>query len=156
MKKAIVVAALGLVAAGCTSETHTSSSTSSTTKMPHAQAVREWVETTMDYQQDLANAVVSAGLAAGRLDYAALHAACHRAHDAADELQRHMPTPDKELTDTLQASLNDFDTASHFCVAAVEDNDANEARHTGEFMRSADEHLKIAAGIRDRLVKGTS
>jgi hypothetical protein len=97
-----------------------------------------------------------ASQAIGSRDYAGLAADCHQAHDAVSALQGHMPTRDKELTDALQASLSDFDTASHFCVAAVEDNDANEARHTDEFISSSDGHLMTATAIRDRIINGTT
>ena len=154
MKEAIVAAALGLVAAGCLSQTHTSSSTTATTTS-HAQAVRAWAELTRPHMQDLGIAMGQASQAIASQDYAGLAADCHRAHDAASALQGHMPTPDKELTDALQASLSDFDTASHFCVAAVEDTDANEARHAGEFISSSEGHLMTATAIRDRIVNGT-
>jgi hypothetical protein len=154
MKEAIVGAALVLVAAGCVPQTHTSSSTTATTAS-HAQAVRAWAELTKDHMEDLGIAVGEATIAADRQDYAGLAGDCHQGHDAADALQGHMPTPDKELTDALQASLSDFDTASHFCVAAVEDKDANEARHAREFLSFADGHLATATAIRDRIVNGT-
>jgi hypothetical protein len=105
--------------------------------------------------QDLGIAMGKADQAIASQDYAGLAADCHQAHDAASALQGHMPTPDKELTDALQASLSDFDTATHFCVAAVEDNDANEARHTRELMNSSEGHLRTATAIRDRIVNGT-
>ena len=155
MKEAIVGAALVLVATSCSPQTHTSSSTTATTTS-HAQAVRAWVELTRTHMQDLGIAMGKASVAIGSQDYAGLAADCHQAHDAASFLQGHMPTPDKELTDALQASLSDFDTASHFCVAAVEDNDANEARHTGEFINSSDGHLMTATAIRDRIINGTT
>jgi hypothetical protein len=155
MREAIVGAALILVAAGCSPQTHTSGSTTATTTS-HAQAVRAWVELTKTPMQDLGIAMGKASLAIGTRDYTGLGAACRQAHDAANALQGHMPSPDKELTDALQASLSDFDTASHFCVAAVEDNDANEARHTDELMNSSDRHLMTTTAIRDRIVNGTS
>jgi hypothetical protein len=154
MKEAIVGAALVLVAAGCVAQTHTSSSTTATTTS-HAQAVRAWVELTNTQMQDLGIAMGKANVAARSQDYAGLAAACHQAHDAASALQGHMPTPDKELTDALQASLSDFDTASHFCVAGVEDKDANEARHSDDFISSSEGHLMTATAIRDRIVNGT-
>ena len=154
MKEAIVGAALVLVAAGCVPQTHTSSTTTATTTS-HAQAVRAWAELTNNHMQDLGIAVGKANIAAASQDYAGLAADCHQAHDATDALQGHMPTPDKELTAALQASLSDFDTASHFCVAAVEDKDANEARHAREFLSSSEGHLTTAAAIRDRIVNGT-
>jgi hypothetical protein len=146
---------LVVVAAGCSPQTHTSSSTSATTTS-HAQAVRAWVELANTHMQDLGIAMGKASHAIGSQDYAGLAAACHQAHDAAGAIQGHMPTPDKELTDALQASLSDFDTASHFCVAAVEDKDANEARHTDEFISSSEAHLMTAAAIRDRIINGTT
>lgn len=154
IKEAIMGAALVLVAAGCSSRTHTGSTTPTTT--PNAQAVRAWVELTKTDMQGLGIAMGKASLAIASQDYADLGVACRQAHDAASALQAHMPSPDKELTDALQASLSDFDTASHFCVAAVEDNDANEARHTDEFMGSSDRHLLTANAIRDRIINGTT
>lgn len=154
MKEAIVGAALVLVAAGCGPRTHTSSSTTATTTS-HAQAVRAWDELTRTHMQDLGIAMGQASQAAASQDYAHLAADCHQAHDAASALQGHMPAPDKELTDALQASLSDFDTASHFCVAAVEVKDAKEARHAREFMNSAEGQLVTATAIRDRILNGT-
>lgn len=155
MKRAIVGAAVVLVVAGCSPQTHTSGS-GTTTTTSHAQAVRGWVELTKDHMQDLGIAMGKATFAIGSHDYAALGAACHDGHDAARFLQSHMPSPDKELTDALQASLDDFDAASHFCVAAIEDSDANEARHAGEFMDTAEGHLMTATAIRDRIVNGAT
>jgi len=105
--------------------------------------------------QELGIAVGKANIAAASPDYAGLAADCHQAHDAAEALEGHMPTPDKELTDALQASLSDFHVASHFCIAAVEDKDANEARHAREFLSSSEGHLMTATAIRDRIVNGT-
>lgn len=145
-----------LVVAGCSSQNHTSGSGTTTTTSSHPQAVREWIELTKDHMQDLGIAMGKATVAVGAHDYAALGAACHEGHDAASFLQGHIPSPDKELTTALQASLDDFDAASHFCVAAVEDSDANEARHAGEFMNSAEGHLTTATAIRDRILNGSS
>lgn len=156
MKQVIVGAAFVLVATACMPQTRTTHNTTATTTTRDAQAVRAWVEVTRDHMQKLGMAMGMATLAIGSQDYAGLEAACRQAHDAASLLQGHIPSPDKELTDALQASLSDFDTASHFCVAAVQDNDANEARHTGEFIDSAELHLTTAARIRDRIIDGTT
>jgi hypothetical protein len=154
MKEAIAAAALVLVAAGCVPQTHTSSSTTATTTS-HAQAVRAWAELTNTHMEDMGVAVGEASQAIASQDYAGLAADCHRAHDATEALESQMPTPDKELTDALQASLSDFHVASHFCIAAVEDKDANEARHAREFLSFADGHLTTATAIRDRILNGT-
>jgi hypothetical protein len=154
MKEAIVGAALVLVAAGCVQQTHTSSSTTATTTS-HAQAVRAWDKLTNTHMEDLGIAVGKAIEHADSHDYADLAADCHQGHEATGALQGQMPTPDKELTDVLQAGLSDFDTASHFCVAAVDDKDANEARHAREFLSSSEGHLTTATAIRDRIVNGT-
>ena len=153
IKQAIAGAAVVLLVAGCSTHTHPSGG-GATTTTPHAQAVRGWVELTKDHMQDLGIAMGKATFAIGSQDYPALGEACHEGHDAASYLQGHMPSPDKELTDALQASLDDFDAASHFCVAAIEDRDANEARHAGEFMNSAEGHLSTATAIRDRIANG--
>ncbi|WP_156737860.1 hypothetical protein [Mycobacterium scrofulaceum] len=154
IKQAMVgAAAVVLFLAGCSAGNHNSGA-GPTTTTPRAQAVRGWVEQTKDHMQDLGIAMGKATFAIGEHDYVALGAACHEGHEAASFLQGHLPSPDKELTDALQASLDDFDAASHFCVAAVEDKDANEARHAGEFMNSAEGHLTTATGIRDRIVNG--
>ena len=158
MKEAIAAAALVLVAAGCVPQTHTSSSTTpavTATTTSHAQAVRAWDKLTNTHMEDLGIAVGKATQAADSHDYAALAAYCQQAHDAAGALQGQMPTPDKELTDALQASLSDFHVASHFCIAAVEDKDANEARHAREFLSSSEGHLTTATAIRDRILNGT-
>ena len=155
IKEAIVGAALILVAAGCGSQAHTSSSTTATATS-RAQAVRTWVDLTGDHMRDMGIAMGKATVAIGSHDYAGLATACRQAHDAANFLQGHMPSPDKELTDALQASLSDFDTASHFCTAAVEDNDENEARHADEFISPSEGHLTTATAIRDRIVNGTT
>ncbi|MGD1252783.1 hypothetical protein ACKUT9_00825 [Mycobacterium seoulense] len=154
IKQAIVGAAVVLFVGGCSPGTHNSGGGTTTTTTSHAQAVRAWVELTKDHMQDLGIAMGKATLAIGSQDYPALGAACHEGHEAASFLQGHVPSPDKELTDALQASLDDFDAASHFCVAAIEDHDPNEARHAGEFMNSAEGHLTTATAVRDRIVNG--
>jgi hypothetical protein len=151
MKEAIVAAAFVLVAAGCAPQTHTSSSTTATTTS-HAQAVRAWDKLTRTHIEDLGIAVGKASIASSSQDYAGLEADCHQGHDAAEAVEGQMPTPDKELTEAPQASLSDFHVASHFCIAAVEDKDANEARHAREFLSSADGHLTTATAIRDRIL----
>ncbi|OBB85605.1 hypothetical protein [Mycobacterium sp. 852002-30065_SCH5024008] len=153
IKLAIVGAAVVLIVTGCSPQKHASGG-GTTTTTSHTQAVRGWVQLTQDHMQDLGIAMGKATFAIGSKDNAALGAACHEGHDAASFLQGHLPSPDKELTDALQASLDDFDAASHFCVAAVEDNDPNEARHAGEFMNSAEGHLTTATAVRDRIVNG--
>ncbi|APT10027.1 hypothetical protein [Mycobacterium avium] len=155
IKQALVGAAVALVVAGCSPDRH-SSGGGATTTTPNVQAVRGWVELTKAPMQDLGIAMGKATFAINSHDYAALRAACHDGHEAASSLQGHMPSPDKELTVALQASLDDFDAASHFCVAAIEDTDANEARHAGEFMNSAEGHLTTATAIRDRILNGSA
>ncbi len=154
IKQAIAGVAAVLLIGGCSSGRHNTGA-GSTTTTPHAEAVRGWVELTKDHMQELGIAMGKATFAIGGQDYATLGTACRDGHEAASFLQGHMPSPDKELTDALQASLDDFDAASHFCVAAIEDRDPNEARHAGEFMNSAEGHLTTATAIRDRIVKGS-
>ncbi|OBH87281.1 hypothetical protein [Mycobacterium sp. E2989] len=156
IKQAMVgAAAVLLLVSGCSSGNRNGGGGTTTTSTSHAQAVRGWVEMTKDHMQELGIAMGKATFAIGTQDYAALGAACRDGHEAASFLQGHMPSPDKELTDALQASLDDFDAASHFCVAAIEDRDTNEARHAGEFMNSAEAHLTTASAIRDRIVNGS-
>lgn len=153
MKRVLAGAALVLVVVGCSSRNHTSGGPATTTS--HAQAVRGWAEPAKGRMQDLGIAMGKATFAAKSHDYAGLGQACQEGHDAAKFLQSHLPSPDKELTDAVQATLDDFDVAFHFCVAAVEDRDANEARHAGDFVNSAEGHLTTATAIRDRIVNGS-
>ena len=63
-------------------------------------------------------------------------------------MQEHMPTPDPELTQTLQAAISDYDAGTHFCMAGTQSLDPDELSQSVTFLKSANSRMN--ARCRDR------
>ena len=46
--------------------------------------------------------------------------ACQAQHDAVEQVQQRMPSPDPDLTAQLQKALSDYSSAATICTTAVE------------------------------------
>ena len=161
----IVAATAALALSGCNAGLSTTQRTSTSTVTaapstitrtvtsptpPMNVALRNWLDMTQDHMQAIVRAAESVGPAADASDITTLHSACSQMHDAIEGLQGHMPTPDPELTKVMQSALSDYDAGTHFCIAATEDIDINEARHSVTFLQSADNYMHQASAIIDR------
>ena len=126
----IAVAAVGIVATGWLSghqsspsattnmaTTSTKTMTVTPTPRPLKLQVREWYDAVQPYFAELDDAGQSMVAAARNEDLTDFGIACQQLHDAAANIQDHMPTPDPDLTMQVQGAISDFDAASHFCVS---------------------------------------
>ena len=120
----IAIAALGLAVAGCTPWFHPPRSASSKTETitptppPLSVQVQRWYTGVQPCISELAVAGHNMATAARNKDLTGFGIACQQMHDAAGNIQAHMPTPDPDLTRELQGAISDYDAASHFCIAA--------------------------------------
>ena len=80
-------------------------------------------------------------------DLAAVNSSCRRLHDAAANMQERMPTPDPELTQTLQAAISDYDAGTHFCMAGTQSLDPDELSQSVTFLKSANSRMNAAVAI---------
>ncbi|AKK28044.1 hypothetical protein AB431_16675 [Mycobacterium sp. EPa45] len=117
---------------------------------PLQQSMRAWWDTVQDHVRAIQSATDAVSAAAQANDVASLSTACVRYHDGVAGLQGHMPPPDPAFGAEFQAGLSDYDVAMHFCMAATEDIDANELRHSLEFLRSGNAAMGRAGTILDQ------
>jgi hypothetical protein len=81
----------------------------------------------------------------------ALATACQHVHDAAEvEMQRHLPSPNRKLTTELRGAIEDFNFASHLCLAAVAGPPAHYDDEFLSLMARANKHMRAAEDIIDR------
>ncbi len=85
--------------------------------------------------------------AAEAVDLVAMGIACQEQHDAVDQVQEHMPSPDPDLTAQLQKALSDYSTAAAICTTAVENRNLDDFGQATTFVREANTHMDQAANI---------
>lgn len=167
--RVIAAALMGVGLAGCSGTPMSAPSTSVSTKTnvitaapstititvpppptPIPIAVGSWLSATKDHLDAIVQAVDAIQDAARNRSVSGIGGACQKFHDGVQGLQRHMPTPDPQLTTALQAALSDYDAGTHFCVAGTQDYDVNELEHTVTFLQSANNYMEQATAILDR------
>jgi hypothetical protein len=138
---------------GAAATTTTSTSVPPLPESPAAlsAAMRQWEAVAGDHFSESARALetITEGTAAD--DESAVRAGCQRLHDTnAKELQRHLPTPDPELTTELQRMIDDMNTATHACLRFTEGRDEVDATTYQTYLSRAVEHLQRAKVILNR------
>ncbi|MEZ0359568.1 hypothetical protein [Mycobacterium sp. SA01] len=117
---------------------------------PLRQSMQAWWDKVQDHVRAIQSATEAVSAAAQANDVVSLSTACARYHDGVAGLQGHMPPPDPAFGAEFQAGLSDYDVAMHFCMAATDDIDANELRHSLEFLRSGNAAMGRAGTILDQ------
>jgi hypothetical protein len=151
----VTVAVLGLVAAatlGCTAPgrpTIPPTTGSATTTSQH-EALVAWYNTAQSSVQDLGDAWVKVSEAAKHNNIAAVGVFCQQAHEADDELQQHMPSPDPELTAALQKAMSDYDAGTRLCTSAVESDNLDDLDQATNLLAEANKEMNTAVEILHR------
>jgi hypothetical protein len=157
----IAAAAIGLAAVGCSASqqaappstaTLTKSVTATVTPTPPPMSVqlRTWDSGIESHFQQLADAGASMAAAAKHQNIVGIGASCQQLHDAAANMQQHMPSPDPELTHELQAAISDYDAGTHFCMAGTKSYDMEELNQMITFLTSANDHMDTAVTVLHR------
>jgi hypothetical protein len=155
-KQMIAVVAIGLAVAGCAPShqlppsTSTKTQTVTPTPPPLSVQVQKWYSGVQPYFSELADAGHNMATAAQNEDLTGFGIACQRLHDAAADIQDHMPTPDPDLTKQVQGAISDFNAASHFCMAGSTNLDVGELADALPLLASANSKMDTAMSILQR------
>jgi hypothetical protein len=148
----IAVALFAGGAAGVAVANHKRQTGSSSPTTPSVTALQQWWADAAKDFTDMRKASDEVSQAFGRFRPGALAAACQHIHDAAEVgMQRHLPSPNPELTAELHAAVEDFHSAAHLCLAVVAGSPTN---YDGEFLSSmaqANHHMRAAQDIIDEM-----
>jgi hypothetical protein len=137
-------------AAATTSATLSTESTSVAppAALSRADSLRQWETLAREHFMQSGQALQQVSEASAANDAAALGSACKKLHDANTvELQRHLPTPDPQLTEQLQRMIDDINTATHACVRFVLAREDIDAATYRDYLARAVDHLHRAKVI---------
>jgi hypothetical protein len=155
LRVATFVIAIPLVLTGCgsnttTVETHTVTaepSTTTTSTTSRQDAVAAWHQETLAPMQEIDDAMGKISNAAKLGDLTTMGIACQHAHDATEQLQQHMPSPDPDLTAALQQAISDYNSATQICTTAVENNNLNDFAQGSDILSEANKYMDTAVSI---------
>jgi hypothetical protein len=163
MSRAILAAVCGaliaipLALSGCgsnttTVETHTVTATAeptttTTTTPPLRDMISAWHQETLAPMQELGDAMGKISTASKAGDLTTMGITCQRAHDATEQLQQHMPSPDPDLTAALQKAISDYNSAMQICTTAVENNNLTDFAQGSDLLSEANNYLDTAVSI---------
>jgi hypothetical protein len=147
--------AIPLAVSGCggnttTVETHTVTDTAeptTTTTTPLRDAISAWQGETLAPMQELGDAMDKISNASKAGDLTTMGITCQHAHDATEQLQQHMPSPDPDLTAALQKAISDYNSATQICTTAVENNNLADFAQGGDLLGEANNYMDTAVSI---------
>jgi hypothetical protein len=154
---AIFAIAIPLALSGCgsnttTVETHTVTATAeptttTATTTPLRDAVSAWQRETLAPMQELGDAMDKISNASKVGDLTTMGITCQHAHDATEQLQQHMPSPDSDLTAALQKAISDYNSATQICTTAVENNNLTDFAQGSDILSEANNYMDAAVSI---------
>ncbi|WP_156737739.1 hypothetical protein [Mycobacterium sp. E735] len=133
-----------------TTVTQTVTSTVTPVPAPMRAQMQTWYSGIREHLAQLADGGHALSEAARNHDMIGIGAGCRQVHDAAAEMQKHVPPPDPELASPLQTAVSDYDAGSHFCIAGSQDYDLNELQQSIQMLQSANDHMDSAVTILQR------
>jgi hypothetical protein len=129
-------------------KTVTATAAPSTTPTPSRQdAIRAWHNAALVPLQEIHDAADKIVKAAEAFDLVTMGIACQEQHDAVEQVQQHMPSPDPDLTAQLQKALSDYSTAAAICTTAVENRNFDDFGQATTFVSEANSHMDQASSI---------
>jgi hypothetical protein len=120
-----------------------------TTTTSQRDALRAWHEATLVPAQEVRDAMGKAATAAEAYDLTSMGIDCQEAHDAVEQFQQHMPSPDPALTAQLQKALSDYNAAAAICTTAVENHNIDDFAQGGTLISEANTYMDNAVKILD-------
>jgi hypothetical protein len=129
-------------------KTVTATAAPTTTTTSQRDAVEAWWETTRVPAQELRDAMGEIAAATDREDpIAAVGIKCQAQHDAIEQFQQHLPSPDPQLTAQLQKALGDYDAAAEICTTAMENLNLDDLAQVGTRIREGNTYMDNAVKI---------
>ena len=149
---ALIAIPLALSACGSnatTVETHTVAATAeptntTTTTPPLRDVISAWQRQTQAPMQELGDAMDKISNASKVGDLTTMGITCQHAHDATEQLQQHMPSPESDLTAALQKAMSDYNSATQICTTAVENNDLTDFAQGSDLLSEANNYMDTA------------
>jgi hypothetical protein len=112
-------------------------------------AIRAWHNATLVPLQEIRDAADKIVKAAEAFDLTTMGIACQEQHDAVEQVQQHMPSPDPDLTAQLQKALSDYSTAAAICTTAVENRNLDDFAQGATYLGEANTYMDNATKILD-------
>ena len=112
-------------------------------------AIRAWHNATLVPAQEVRDAADKISKAAGAYDLTSMGIACQEEHDAVEQFQQHMPSPDPDLTAQLQKALSDYGAAAAICTTAVENRNLDDFAQGATLLGEANTYMNNAVKILD-------
>ncbi|HZU47702.1 MAG TPA: hypothetical protein VFA16_10715 [Mycobacterium sp.] len=109
-----------------------------------------WREAARVPAQEISDAMDKMSSAAKAGDLTTMGIACQEAHDAVEQFQQHMPSPDPELNAPLQKALSDYDAAARICTTAVENHNIDDFEQGGTLLQEGNTYMDNALQILHR------
>jgi hypothetical protein len=129
-------------------KTVTATAAPSTTPTTSRQdAIRAWHNAALVPLQEIRDAADKIVKAAEAFDLTAMGIACQEQHDAVEQVQQHMPSPDPDLTAQLQKALSDYSAATTICTTAVVNRNLDDFAQGTTLLGEANTYLDNAAKI---------
>jgi hypothetical protein len=140
--------ACGGIRATFPTKTVTATAAPSTTPTTSQQdAIRVWHNAALVPLQEIRDAADKVVKAAEAFDLTSMGIACQEQHDAVEQVQEHMPSPDPDLTAQLQKALSDYSAAAAICTTAVENRNFDDFAQGATFLHEANTYMDNAAQI---------
>ena len=142
------LSACGGIRATFPTKTVTATAAPSTTPTTSQQdAVRAWHNAALVPLQEIRDASDKIVKAAEAFDLTSMGIACQEQHDAVEQVQQHMPSPDPDLTAQLQKALGDYSAATTICTTAVENRNFDDFAQGATLLHEANTYMDNAAQI---------
>jgi hypothetical protein len=131
-------------------KTVTATATPTTTATTSQQdALRAWHNAALVPLQEIRDAADKISKAAEAFDLTTMGMACQEQHDAVEQAQQHMPSPDPDLTAQLQKALSDYSAATTICTTAIANRNLDDFAQGTTLLREANTYMDNAAKILD-------
>jgi hypothetical protein len=124
----ILTAAILLTACGNTTTPAQTVTVTPTQTSATAQAMSEWKRGAADEIHTMGDAMTSIGDAMQHYDLPTMRVNCTRLRTSVDHLERQLPSPDTQVNDALQDTIDDFRALAQLCmtVTPTSDTELNE------------------------------
>jgi hypothetical protein len=131
-------------------KTVTATAAPSTTPTTSQQdAMRTWHNAALVPLQEIRDAANEIVKAAEAFDLTSMGIACQKQHDAVEQAQQHMPSPDPDLTAQLQKALSDYSAATTICTTAVANRNLDDFAQGATLIDEANTYMDNAVKVLD-------
>ena len=135
--------------AGCGSSTDTNESAAepTATTMSRQVAINTWYRTASPAVKQIDVSMRLAHGALGEHDFSDLRAACVEMHEATEELDSLLPTPDPRLTAEFEGAAENYGEASKLCMSVSLETPTDHLKEMSSHFTAGQAHMMAAFAI---------